>query len=138
MDLKSKSIIKSLIGFILGVFVGLMFSAGYDALEINTYFLVHLLLSGVLGAVCMGSTGIYDIESWGILRSTLTHYALCMGTFVVIALVLGWFEGNLPMLLIFIVIMTGIYALIWIFESLYWRRTVRRMNARLKAMKEEQ
>ncbi len=135
MELRNKFIIKSLIGFIIGIFIGLFFwflnSRDYS----GTAFVVHLIMSGILGLIAMGGSVAYDIESWGLLKATATHYILVMLDFIIVATLLGWVSSILEMV-VFLVGMTIIYAAIWLFESFLWKRTIRKMNEQLKEMQE--
>ncbi len=73
MELRNKIIIKSLIGFIIGIFVGLFFWFMNSGDYSGTAFVIHLIMSGILGLIAMGGSVVYDIESWGLLKATATH-----------------------------------------------------------------
>lgn len=135
MELKSKFIIKSLIGFIIGLFVGIFFWSLNARTDFGKEFLVHLVMSGVYGLLAMGGSVVYDIESWGLLKATVSHYVLVMFDYIVVAVLLKWYT-RVSDLLISIVIMTVLYAMIWLFEYLVWKRTIREMNAELRKMQE--
>lgn len=135
MELRNKFIIKSLIGFIIGIFIGLFFWFLNFRDYSGTAFVVHLIMSGILGLIAMGGSVAYDIESWGLLKATATHYILVMLDFIIVATVLGWVSSILEMV-VFLAGMTIIYAAIWLFESFLWKRTIRKMNEQLKEMQE--
>ena len=135
MELRNKFIIKSLIGFIIGIFIGLFFWFLNFRDYSGTAFVVHLIMSGILGLIAMGGSVAYDIESWGLLKATATHYILVMLDFIIVATVLGWVSSILEMV-VFLAGMTIIYVAIWLFESFLWKRTVRKMNEQLKEMQE--
>nr|WP_297704451.1 DUF3021 domain-containing protein [uncultured Butyrivibrio sp.] len=135
MELRNKFIIKSLIGFIIGIFIGLFFWFLNFRDYSGTAFVVHLIMSGILGLIAMGGSVAYDIESWGLLKATATHYILVMLDFIIVATVLGWVSSILEMV-VFLAGMTIIYVAIWLFESFLWKRTIRKMNEQLKEMQE--
>ncbi len=135
MELRNKCIIKSLIGFIMGIFIGLFFWFINSGEASGTTFVVHLIMSGILGLIAMGGSVVYDIESWGLLKATSTHYILVMLDFVIVATALGWVTSIIEMM-VFLAGMTIIYAMIWLFESYLWKRTIRKMNEQLKEMQE--
>jgi hypothetical protein len=135
MELKSKFIIKSLLGFIIGLFVGIFFCFFNAENDFGKEFIVHLVMSGVLGLLAMGGSVVYDIESWGLLKATVSHYVLVMFDFTVVAILLKWYT-RVSDIIITIVIMTILYAMIWVFEYLVWKRTIREMNAELRKMQE--
>ena len=93
MELRNKFIIKSLIGFIIGIFIGIFFWFISSRTDFGTDFLIHLFLSGIIGLLAMGGSVAYDIESWGLLKATATHYILVMVDFIIVSAVLGWFPS---------------------------------------------
>lgn len=135
MGLKTKCIIKSLLGFIIGLFVGIFFWSLNAETDFGKAFILHLVLSGVLGLLAMGGSVVYDIESWGLLKATVSHYVLVMFDYIVVAILLKWYT-RVSDLLISIVIMTVLYAIIWLFECLVWKKTIREINVELRKMQE--
>ena len=76
-----KAILLSLLGYAAGCMIGLFFSLGYGEFVLADH-LTAILLGGIPGAVAMGSTVIYDIEKWSILRCTVTHFLVAMGAII--------------------------------------------------------
>ena len=104
-------------------------SNGYaDAYEV----VIQLVGSAILGIVNMGAMSIYDIESWGLLRSTVTHFVLSLSSFLLANSLLGWFDKNV--MLIVIVAFVLIYFMIWLFQYLIWKKEIRKMNENLNRM----
>ena len=134
MELKNRFIIKALVGFILGLMVGvvfwMMFSDGNGSVS---DFIFYEFMSGLLGVVANGSSIVYEIESWGLRTATIVHYLFCMIAFTSIALILGWFEVGWT-LVIMLATMTVAYIFIWLFQSFYWKKTIRQMNEDLEKM----
>ncbi len=135
MEVKTKFIIKSLLGFIIGLFVGLFFRFLNAQTDYGEAFILHLVMSGILGLLAMGGSVVYDIESWGLLKATVSHYVLVIFDYTVVAVLLKWYT-RISDFLISIVIMTVLYAMIWLFESIMWKKTIGEMNAELKKMQE--
>jgi hypothetical protein len=135
MEVKTKFIIKSLLGFIIGLFVGLFFWFLNGQTDYGVAFILHFVMSGILGLLAMGGSVVYDIESWGLLKATVSHYVLVIFDYTVVAVLLKWYT-RISDFLISIVIMTVLYAMIWLFESLMWKKTIGEMNAELKKMQE--
>lgn len=136
MGIRNKLITKALLGLVIGMIVGVAFWiwAGPSAGKAGNFALIlHLAVSGVLGMVCMGGSVVYDIESWGVLRVTFIHYFLCMASFLTASTLLEWFD-SWQSLIIMLVIMTVMYAGIWVCEMLYWKRTVSGLNEQLKSI----
>lgn len=92
------------IGFLMGMITGNMiayFTGGGSyalvskALVARTgsetaAIIVQTIISGIYGAITMGGVSFYEIEEWSLLRTALTHYSLCMITYIPVALLLGW------------------------------------------------
>jgi hypothetical protein len=134
MDIKNRFITKALAGIVLGILVGVMFWVLTGSLENNNdnmALLIHLGVSGLLGLICNGSSIVYEIESWGTLLATVSHYLLCMLTFILISSLMNWFPNRIGFI-IMLVIMTVIYAGIWVGEMLYWKKTIKQVNEQLK------
>ncbi len=134
MQIRKRLLIKSLIGAVGGIIIGLLMM-GEDRSDI--WLILHLVASALYGAVANGGTIVYEIEKLGVLRATLIHYFITMSLFVIISLALGWFAGGLIWLGIVVLIMTVIYVMIWLFNYLYWKKTVREVNEELKNLKDE-
>lgn len=135
MDTKTKIIFNASIGFSLGLIVGaIMFAAlaSYEDINDRITLLVQLLGSGLLGAVNMGSTIVYDFENWGIGQATLTHYAVALFSFLTANETLGWF--NHSVLFVVCVIFTIVYIIIWLIQYAIYKVKVREMNKDLEAM----
>lgn len=135
---------KSAIGFSVSILIWIfMFSintilsnggefpenATIDAWEVVR----ELLLSGLIGVVGMGGSVIYEFESWGVLKTTVTHFVLSFSAFTVIAKVLGWFtpEATLEMVIIYVVMVIG-YVIVWLVQYTLYKKEIRDINESLK------
>ncbi len=132
-EIKNKMIIRALIGFILGMFISMAFCI-HNGDGFDSRFVINLLAGGVIGFINNGSSAVYDIESWGTTRATVIHYFLTVVVFLAIALSLGWFRIDLT-LLIFMIIFTVVYVIIWLSEYLYFKKTVEDINKELESFK---
>ncbi len=133
MEIESKLMIKSLLGLVLGMIIGVVMWMISDPVQdsmTNTALIIHLVVSGLLGMICMGSSIVYDIDSWGLLKATVIHYLACMVSFTASAMLLSWFPtfGSFAAMC---GIMTLIYIGIWIGESIHWRRTIEGLNEQI-------
>jgi len=136
-----KMAFRAMIGFAIGVLVGTGFLASAGIRNYYTEygigrFALYLILSGVLGAVNVGTTILYDFDEWSLARSTLTHFCITMTTLCAIGFPMRWFSLHDPvtwwMFLIFVVI----YFIIWLVLYLKYRREVRQINSALKDWKD--
>ena len=131
MDIKSRFLIKLFSGAFISMGISVlisMFSWGPEYVNshgIDT--LIQLGGSAVYGAIAMGGSIVYDIESLGILKSTAGHYVATFVAFLIANHTLKWFGSGL-MLVIILIIMTFIYVVIWLVQYLLWRKEIREIN----------
>ncbi len=97
----------------------------------------NMFVGALQGAVAMGTTVVYGIERWSILRCTATHFVIAMGGFFTMAALQGWLDFGSGEFVFVLVITLIIYVLIWIMQYLSSRRMVRKMNEELKKIKKD-
>lgn len=92
---------------------------------------LQTLLSFVVGALAGGSSYIFRIESWSLLRQTVTH-CLVLSPILVIAYILKWMDNSVSGIIEYIVIFIGIYVVIWF--SVYYssKKHIKQMNKKIK------
>lgn len=135
--------VMAAIGFVAGLLVGLAFLLLYG---IGAYyaqygagrFALHLAISGLVGLVNMGTTTIYGLEHWSLLRCTLTHFAITMACLCLIGFPMDWFSLHDPYTPWILGGCVVVYFIIWLVMSLHGKRQVRRINEALKTWKDRQ
>lgn len=142
-ELWKKALLLASLGFILGIIIGLIIVAvtGYqDILGQNSIgsIVKYLLSSGILGAVNMGTTVVYSIEHWGLLRTTLTHFCISMTSVCVIGFTSGWFSVDDAVTWLILAVCIVVYFIIWLIMYLQYKREIKRMNEALKRWKSAQ
>ena len=138
-----KAAVRSSIGFVMGVLVGMGFLSTTGFSEyLAQYgpgrFILYMFSSGMLGAINMGATIIYEMEHWGLLRCTLSHFAIAMATYFTIGFSMGWLRLRDPFTGLMSAACVVIYFIIWLIIWLLNRRRIRKVNEALKAWKDEQ
>ena len=138
-----KAIIRASIGFVLGILVGLGFlsitgAGAYTVQKGAGGLALYLALSGLLGAVGMGGTTIYSLEHWGLLRCTLTHFALTLSVYCAVGFTLGWLDPRDPATPYMFLGYVIAYCIIWLVMCLIYKRQIRRINEALKTWKAHQ
>ncbi len=139
MDLKTKFIIRALLGFSLGVILGaIMYVLSVNDNEPvdKVYLLMQLFGSGIMGIVGNGGAIVYDFEDWGLGRATFTHYIVTFFTMLSISEILGWFSHDI--LLIVVLAFSFVYLIIWGTEYFVWKKEIKQMNRQLGVLKGEQ
>ncbi len=94
-------------------------------------FLVHTLLSGLLGAVSFAGMLFYERDDWSMIQSAVIHWLLIMLFYFPIALYCGWISEDPREMLIMALIMTAAYVLIWLFMYLRYRKQAEELNREL-------
>ncbi len=151
MTLKDRFILKASVGFALGMAVDLAIHAFYvladehyilagpvDKATILRFFL-EILTGGLLGFIGNGSSVIYEIESWSILRVTATHFVIAFSAFFIIGLFNGWLT---PQINLENAIVTGcvliVYIAIWLIQYFIYKKEVREINIGLKQLRNKE
>lgn len=144
-ELKKKALWLTLLGFALGLGVGLLFCFVFEPDGFLTWnenkaaLTLYLIASGLYGAVNMGTSAVYGIEKWSILRCTFTHFLITVFSTVAffgMMILLGWMDmPPAGVCAVFGVIFVAVYASIWLFQYLAYRRKVKNLNAKLRAWK---
>lgn len=148
MDLKNKFILKASIGFSLGMFGCTIITSIMTTNFINdgnTYFcdptfiklvgnelyafIIQSIISGIYGSICFGSTIIYEIEKWSILRVTLTHFFITVFSFFITAFLLHWWpSNNFVINFVFLGIFILIYFIIWLIQYLKYKKEIKKIQ----------
>lgn len=95
-------------------------------------FAVQTLLSGLIGAVCIGASIVYDFEKTGLLWASVIHYAVIEICFMPAAVYLGWVDPTIRSIGIMAGNQAIVFAAIWIIMDLKWRAEVRQLNTLLE------
>lgn len=146
--MKKKILIRSIIGFLLGMVLGnliMIFLSGGtfpwapDTLilrfgSIQKVMILQTLFSGLMGAIAMGGSVVYEMDDWSLFSVTGIHYLLTMGSFLVISSVMDWCSDAKTYLVI-IVLMTVAYVLVWLIMYVIYSRQVQELNELLEQKK---
>ena len=135
MDIKTKFLVRSLIGFSLGMLVGAftLLICVDDAFMVNRPLVfAHIVCSGIMGLVGNGGAIVYDLESWGIIKATFIHFSVTFMTMIAISEILGWFPHEI---LVFVFLgFTAVYVIIWLIEYAIGKKQVKELNRDLETM----
>jgi len=129
-----KTMLLGLAGFVLGVLICIGFMLARSSEGLKAAF-PNLVISGIYGAVAMGSSIVYDVEKWSIARATATHFLLVFALYFLLVFSMGWFSLSDPVFWIVAGAMVAGYILIWLLQYLSYKRQIREMNDELKKLK---
>lgn len=130
-----KAVLLFVTGFVLGLLIAACFALAdrvplaFMGFRDRWAIVVYFLYCGLMGAVNMGTMVLYDIERWGLTRTTVTHLLIVMTMMFILFFSLGMPRNAF---LIMMVAAVAAYFLIWLGLYLSYRREVRKMNDDLK------
>ena len=134
-----KYLILAFIGGMMGVAICFFMSVmsksnGTETAGAGTVVLYYVV-SFLHGAICMGTTFVYEIDQWSIARCTVTHFLIVLTCFYILGTVQGWLKF---FSLSFWIITGGFvvaYFIVWMIMYLGYRKEIRRMNEGIKKIK---
>lgn len=97
--------------------------------------LAQMLLSGAFGAVPMAGVTFYELDSWGMLKQAVVHYATYTPTFLVIGVVVGWLDPTLADFAIIAGFFAVGHTIIWLIMYARYKAEVAKLNELLSESK---
>ncbi len=132
-----KALLMGIIGYVAGCLIGLFFSLANEHFVLAES-LPGILLGGLPGAIACGTTVVYSIEKWSLLRATVTHFLITMGVIILGSFVLKWFEPWSFTFWLMLTIELAGYILIWLIIYLGYKKQVRKMNEMLRECRKKE
>ena len=140
-------------GFLLGMLVGAFiviaesFAVGGGSLVLPDVLLAatgteagallaHMLVSGAYGAIPMAGVVFYQVESWGLLKQAVIHYATYMVAYIAIGTDAGWFEPSFAVLGPMAGIFAVGHAIIWLIMYLRYKAEAAQLSALVQEAKQ--
>ena len=158
MNKKNNFLLKSSIGFSLGIVIGIVITAITGTLSANdgTVYLyntvfaqrignlyfsiaIEMLCYGLLGFVGMGIMALtYDNDEMPLVKATFLHFVAVMLVFCLVGFTLGWLDPtDLVANVIFVTCFIFAYVMIWVIMSLIYKKEVRSINNNLKKLQRQ-
>ncbi|MEN1936926.1 DUF3021 domain-containing protein [Paenibacillus sp. 102] len=113
------------------LFLGIGYANGMDVLQTKT-LLTHLAIANIVGLIFSFASFVFEREEWGILKQTIIHFIILLGTFLPIAIWVGWVPAQIGTIFIFIGSFILIYFIIWCIMAMYWKNKIKELNKQLK------
>ncbi|WP_434309336.1 DUF3021 domain-containing protein [Hominifimenecus sp. rT4P-3] len=154
--MKKKLILRGILGFPLGITIGycitilisLVWADGYyspcvpELISVmgNEIYAVlfQALLSGLLGAGFGASSVIWEIESWSIVKQTGIYFGIVSVIMMPVAYFTYWMEHSMAGFLSYFGIFVLIFVMIWILQFVWGKQMVKKMNANLYKVKNDE
>lgn len=135
-----KRILKlAALGFLLGIFVcSIMTLIGSSPLpasqelvdkigSLKAAMALQLALSGLYGALCMGSVVLYDEDRLPLSLASVIHCVICIGPFIPLALVLRWCVSICDVLTMSAFQFVA-YLIVWLIMFIIYRKQTKELN----------
>lgn len=147
--MKKKIILRSLLGFPLGLALGYAITILLSLLQAHgTYFpcapeltlalgseinavLLQALLCGILGSGFAAASVIWEMEDWGLVRQTGVYFLFISVFMMPIAYVAHWMEHSVKGVLVYFGLFFVIFVAIWIVQYGIAVRNVKKLNETL-------
>lgn len=153
--MKKKILQRSLLGAPIGVVISLIitiifslsmgqgeyYPAPHELIDwcgnAVTAVIVQMICSLFIGAVGGGSSVIWEIEKWSLLKQTLIHFAVIAVPFIGVSYVMNWLPHHLYGALGYLGGFVSAYIIMWcsIFFSI--RAKIKKMNKQLREAQQE-
>lgn len=98
--------------------------------EINAVW-IQFVCSCLYGAAWAGASFFWKVESWSLLRQTVTHFLVCTTATFPVAYFMYWMPHSIGGILSYYALFLAIYWGIWTVEYGRIKREIGRMNERL-------
>jgi hypothetical protein len=95
-----------------------------------------MLISGVYGAIPMAGVMFYEIDSWGLLKQAVVHYATYTVAFLVIGISVGWVEPTLTGIALIAGIFLICHCIIWLIMYARYKAETKELNVLLQEKKQ--
>lgn len=113
------------------LFLGIGYVKGMENIEVKT-LLAYLVTANMVGLIFSFASFVFEKEEWSILKQTMIHFIILLGTFLPIAIWIGWVPNHLVPILICIGSFIVVYFIIWLTMTIYWKKKIEDLNNELK------
>lgn len=98
--------------------------------------LAQMLVSGAFGAIPMAGVAFYRIDSWGLLKQAIVHFATYTVAFVIIGLGVGWIEPIPFDIAVVVGVFAICHAIIWFIMYSRYRAEAKELSMLLQKAKQ--
>ncbi|MDM5190797.1 DUF3021 domain-containing protein [Bacillus sp. DX4.1] len=113
------------------LFLGIGYANGMDVLQTKT-LLIHLVTANIVGLIFSFASFVFEKEEWNILKQTIIHFIILLGTFLPVSIWIGWVPVRIGPILICVGSFIIIYLIIWFAMTTYWKKKIEGLNNQLK------
>lgn len=100
-----------------------------------TAIIMQTVLSAVLGAGFAGSSIIWEMDEWSLLKQTSIYFGIVSVLMMTIAYICEWMEHSVKGILSYFGIFVAIFIAVWIVKYLIWKVRVSRIKEKIQKNK---
>ncbi len=97
-----------------------------------TAIIMQTVLSAVLGAGFAGSSIIWEMDEWSLLKQTSIYFGIVSVLMMTIAHICEWMEHSVKGILSYFGIFVAIFIAVWIVQYLIWKVRVSRIKEKIQ------
>ena len=86
-----------------------------------TAIIIQTVLSAVLGAGFAGSSIIWEMDKWSLLKQTSIYFGIVSVLMMTVAYICEWMEHSVKGILSYFAIFFAIFIVVWIVQYLIWK-----------------
>ncbi|MEI4829921.1 DUF3021 domain-containing protein [Bacillus sp. FJAT-53711] len=113
------------------LFLGIGYANGMEVLETRT-LLINLVVANVMGIIFSVASFVFEREEWSLLKQTIIHFIILLGTFLPVAVWMGWVPNHADSIFICVGSFIIVYFIIWFAMTMYWKKKIENLNNQLK------
>ena len=97
-----------------------------------TAIIMQTALSAVLGAGFAGSSIIWEMDEWSLLKQTSIYFGIVSVLMMTIAYICEWMEHSVKGILSYFGIFVAIFIAVWIVQYLIWKVRVSKIKEKIQ------
>lgn len=154
--MKRKIILRSALGFPVGLSIGYLFTIVGSLIWANGYYspcvpelitamgseinavVLQAFLCGILGVGFTAGSVIWEIENWSIVKQTGIYFLLASVMMMPIAYFSYWMEHSVVGFLSYFGIFTLLFLIIWVIEFMIMKHNLNKINRNLYRAKRDE
>ena len=137
--MKKEFVLRVFIGLLGGIVISYLITIGISlAISDGSYYpcvpslierfgneitaiIIQTVLSAVLGAGFAGSSIIWEMDEWSLLKQTSIYFGIVSVLMMTVAYICEWMEHSVKGILSYFGIFFAIFIVIWIVQYLIWK-----------------
>ena len=144
--MKKEFVLRVFIGLLGGIVISYLITIGISlAISDGSYYpcvpnlierfgnevtaiIIQTVLSAVLGAGFAGSSIIWEMDEWSLLKQTSIYFGIVSVLMMTVAYICEWMEHSVKGILSYFGIFFAIFIVVWIVQYLIWKVRVSKIK----------